>query len=232
MSILGSSGKDSQLPPPPSCKTRSCPGIQCPFLGVQAKTASFRPHPPAKHAVVLEYNVHSWEFRQRQPASAPTPLQNTQLSWNTMSILGSSGKDSQLPPPPPCKTRSCPGIQCPFLGVQAKTASFRPHPPAKHAVVLENLDLVYPAETWAHVLADSCATDATRNGGSGILLRQPGQQQVSLSLPIGTVCTNFTAEIRPSPHKLTISLLLKAIVRHSHLDRLPVQLAGCDSTRR
>ena len=52
----------------------------------------------------------------------------------------------------------------------------------------------YPQEAWIHVYTDGSATNAVANGGVGILIRFPGGQTETASVPAGRYCTNYRAE--------------------------------------
>ena len=68
--------------------------------------------------------------------------------------------------------------------------------PAQRAITLEYMEQEYPCTTWIRAYTDGSATDATRNGGSGVYIQFPHQQTVSLSFPVGETCTNFRAEVK------------------------------------
>lgn len=83
-------------------------------------------------------------------------------------------------------------IRVSIPGIHSKDSQI---PAAQRALALEYLDREYPAASWIHVYTDGSATDASRNGGSGVLFRQPGQEPTTLSLPAGCLCSNFRAEV-------------------------------------
>ena len=78
-------------------------------------------------------------------------------------------------------------------GIESKNSQL---PAAQCALALEYLEHEFPPDTWVRVYTDGSAADATKNGGSGVHVRQPGQQPVTLSVPVGSVCTNFRAEVK------------------------------------
>jgi hypothetical protein len=62
-----------------------------------------------------------------------------------------------------------------------------------------NLDYMYthkhyPREAWSHVYTEGSATDATKNGGTGVLLQYIVEREESLALPTGVFSTNYRAE--------------------------------------
>ena len=52
----------------------------------------------------------------------------------------------------------------------------------------------YPQEAWTHIYTDGSATDATQNGGAGVLIEYP-EERKTLAVPTGIHCSNYKAEI-------------------------------------
>ena len=48
---------------------------------------------------------------------------------------------------------------------------------------------------WVHVYTDGSADDAVRNGGAGIFIRYPNDQEDRHQLPTGAHSTNYKAEV-------------------------------------
>ena len=69
----------------------------------------------------------------------------------------------------------------------------------QRVLTLEMLDCTYPSSTWTRVYTDGSAQDATKNGGSGALLKHPDDTAQTISVPAGALCTNYRAEV----HALT-----------------------------
>ena len=69
-------------------------------------------------------------------------------------------------------------------------------PAAQRACTLEYLEREFPADTWVHAYTDGSATDAVKNGGSGVLIKRHQQQPMTISAPAGKLCTNFRAEVK------------------------------------
>lgn len=63
------------------------------------------------------------------------------------------------------------------------------------ALALEWIDTCYDQESWIHAYTDGSATEATRNGGSGVFIRFPNSTTVHLSVPGGRRCSNYRAEL-------------------------------------
>lgn len=57
-------------------------------------------------------------------------------------------------------------------------------------------------------------TDATKNGGAGVLIEFPDRQPIQLSAPTGKICTNFKAEVKAIESAVT-SLLEPNTPKHS-----------------
>ena len=53
----------------------------------------------------------------------------------------------------------------------------------------------YPAASWTHIYTDGSAENATRNGGCGAYIKRPGQHPLSVSAPVGILCSNYRAEV-------------------------------------
>jgi ribonuclease HI len=51
----------------------------------------------------------------------------------------------------------------------------------------------YPKEEWTHVYTDGSATEATRNGGAGVLIQYTDGDE-ELALPTGIFSSNYRAE--------------------------------------
>ena len=65
---------------------------------------------------------------------------------------------------------------------------------AKKALTLAMIEERYPQEAWIHVYTDGSATNAVANGGAGVLIKYPGGQTETASVPAGRHCTNYRAE--------------------------------------
>ena len=76
------------------------------------------------------------------------------------------------------------------------------------------IDGKYPQEAWTHIYTDGSATDATLNGGAGILIQYP-ESKKTLAVPTGIHCSNYKAEIEA----LTIAV--------SQIKKAPLQIPQC-----
>ena len=76
------------------------------------------------------------------------------------------------------------------------------------------IDEKYPQEAWTHIYTDGSATDATLNGGAGILIQYP-ESKKTLAVPTGIHCSNYKAEIEA----LTIAV--------SQIKKAPLQIPQC-----
>ena len=65
----------------------------------------------------------------------------------------------------------------------------------KRSLTLELLEEKCPQEAWTQVYTDGSATDATKNGGAGVYVHTPDGNTYSESIPTGTNCTNYRAEV-------------------------------------
>ena len=66
---------------------------------------------------------------------------------------------------------------------------------AKKALAMAMIQENYPEEAWIHVYTDGSAINAVTNGGAGILIKYPGGNFDTNSLPTGKHCTNYKAEM-------------------------------------
>ena len=82
-------------------------------------------------------------------------------------------------------------IQMEIPGILSRNQS--PH--ELKALSLEMIESRYPIESWIHVYTDGSSVDAVKNGGSGFFILFPDGSKASESMPGGTRCTNFRAEI-------------------------------------
>ena len=65
---------------------------------------------------------------------------------------------------------------------------------------LRNLTLAltadrFPKNVWTHVYTDGSAEEGMKNGSSGVYIRYPDGETISLSVPGGLQCSNYRAEI-------------------------------------
>ena len=60
---------------------------------------------------------------------------------------------------------------------------------------MEHLDNNYPLSDWVQVYTDGSADDAVRNGGAGIYIRYPNDQEDRHQLPTGAHSSNYKAEV-------------------------------------
>ena len=91
----------------------------------------------------------------------------------------------------PHKYEASPIIHMEIPGIASRNQS--PH--VLKALSLELIESRYPSESWVHVYTDGSSVKAVRNGGSGFYIIFPDGTKVSQSVPGGTRCTNFKAEI-------------------------------------
>ena len=63
----------------------------------------------------------------------------------------------------------------------------------RRALAMEFIDSTYPLEEWTHIYTDGSATEATRNGGAGVLIRFTDGEETQ-AIPTGRFSTNFRAE--------------------------------------
>ena len=61
-------------------------------------------------------------------------------------------------------------------------------------LTLDMLHQQYPQEAWTRIYTDGSATEATRNGGAGVVIEYP-QSKTTLSEPTGLHCSNYRAEV-------------------------------------
>ena len=57
------------------------------------------------------------------------------------------------------------------------------------------LDKNFPGEEWIRVYTDGSAEKAVANGGSGVYIEMPDQKTIESSIPTGTHCSNYKAEL-------------------------------------
>ena len=86
-----------------------------------------------------------------------------------------------------------PEIRSTILGITSKETQTSA---VQKALAEELIDRDYPHREWTHAYTDGSAVNATQNGGSGVYIRPPDGQTTSLSLPVGQLSTNFTAEVK------------------------------------
>ncbi|RUS86643.1 hypothetical protein EGW08_005592 [Elysia chlorotica] len=66
------------------------------------------------------------------------------------------------------------------------------------------LDKNFPAKEWIRVYTDGSAEEAVTNGGSGVYIEMPNQETIESSIPTGTHCSNYKAELEAIKEALTI----------------------------
>ena len=79
--------------------------------------------------------------------------------------------------------------------VPGLTAKGEQTPAQQKALTLEMMDIRYPQSSWIQAFTDGSAENAVRNGGSGVLIKFPGDTPDSLSIPVGDLCSNYRAEL-------------------------------------
>ena len=66
------------------------------------------------------------------------------------------------------------------------------------------LDKNFPGEEWIRVCTDGSAEKAVANGGSGVYIEMPDQKTIESSIPTGTHCSNYKAELEAIKEALII----------------------------
>ncbi|RUS76474.1 hypothetical protein EGW08_015758 [Elysia chlorotica] len=66
------------------------------------------------------------------------------------------------------------------------------------------LDKNFRAKEWIRVYTDGSAEEAVTNGGSGVYIEMPNQETIEISIPTGTHCSNYKAELEAIKEALTI----------------------------
>ena len=66
------------------------------------------------------------------------------------------------------------------------------------------LDKNFPGEEWIRVYTDGSAEKAVANGGSGVYIEMPDQKTIESSIPTGTHCSNYKAELEAIKEALII----------------------------
>ena len=84
-------------------------------------------------------------------------------------------------------------IRTTIPGVSGKQAQSET---ALKALALNEIHQRYPAKKWSHVFTDGSAAGATKNGGSGVYIQHPGRPPETISLPSGSLCSNYRAEMK------------------------------------
>ena len=69
------------------------------------------------------------------------------------------------------------------------------------------LDKNFPGEEWIRVYIDGSAEKAVANGGSGAYIEMPDQKTIESSIPTGTHCSNYKAELEAIKEALIIHVL-------------------------
>ena len=59
---------------------------------------------------------------------------------------------------------------------------------------LDLIDEKYNNAEWTHVYTDGSATEAVKDGGSGIFIKYPSGNAKRISIPAGHTCSNYKAE--------------------------------------
>jgi ribonuclease HI len=67
---------------------------------------------------------------------------------------------------------------------------------SKKALTLAMIEERYPSEAWIHAYTDGSATEAVKNGGAGVFVRYPEGRTETASIPTGTHCSNYSAEVQ------------------------------------
>ena len=66
------------------------------------------------------------------------------------------------------------------------------------------LDKNFPGEEWIRVYTDGSAEKAVANGGGGVYIEMPDQKSIESSIPTGTHCSNYKAELEAIKEALII----------------------------
>ena len=66
------------------------------------------------------------------------------------------------------------------------------------------LDKNFPGEEWIRVYTDGSAEKAVANGGSGVYIEMSDQKTIESSIPTGTHCSNYKAELEAIKEALII----------------------------
>jgi len=64
---------------------------------------------------------------------------------------------------------------------------------ARRALTMEHIHMQYPNQKWTHVYTDGSATQATRDGGGGILIKYKDQEE-AIAIATGRYSSNYRAE--------------------------------------
>ena len=64
----------------------------------------------------------------------------------------------------------------------------------------------FPGEEWIRVYTDGSAEKAVANGGSGVYIEMPDQKTIENSMPTGTHCSNYKAELEAILERITPSI--------------------------
>ena len=83
-----------------------------------------------------------------------------------------------------------PKIETDIPGILAKQHQMNE---SKKALALEHIHHKYPSKKWTHAYTDGSATEATKDGGAGILIKLKTMEE-EISLPTGRYSSNFRAE--------------------------------------
>ena len=70
----------------------------------------------------------------------------------------------------------------------------QPSPDLKNNT-LDLIDEKYNNAEWTHVYTDGSATEAVKDGGSGIFIKYPSGNAKRISIPAGHTCSNYKAEL-------------------------------------
>ena len=95
------------------------------------------------------------------------------------------------------KVKVCPSIPLLLPGEGSIDA-------AKRTLSLAWIDEQYPSESWIHVYTDGSATNATKDGGAGVLVRYPENERHTTGIPTGKICSNYVAEVEAIKHAAKI----------------------------
>ena len=67
--------------------------------------------------------------------------------------------------------------------------------PVLRTITLDLIDEKYNNAGWTHVYTDDLATEAVKDGGSGIVIKYPTGNVKRISIPAGHTCSNYKAEL-------------------------------------
>ena len=65
----------------------------------------------------------------------------------------------------------------------------------RRALAMEYIESNFPEDTWIRIYTDGSSENATHNGGAGILIQCPTENEERISLPAGAFATQFKAEV-------------------------------------